>query len=323
MSSGLAKPIPAFDDLPLRQGDPHHSAWGLWENPALGALNHLRDEVVLRIVQEEVRTGERVTLNLPLDAVKPALLGRIDFEQRIINKAPRIINDDVITFNTQTSSQFDSFRHFAYQTEGKFYNGVTQNDIHGPPGSAVNGIDGWAEKAVAGRGILIDFPLWSDEQGIRHDTMTSRASSVDHIKAIMAARHIQPRQGDILFLRTGYVLAYTKLDAAAKAGLKAASHSWPGLQQGEAMTRWLWEQQFADGSSSDHLIAPVDEAWLLHPILLAGWGTPIGELFDLEALAETCKRRSRWSFFVTSVPLVYSGRRSKSYRGAHWFFIVV
>lgn len=61
-STALARPIPAFDDLPLRPGDPHHSAWGLWKNPALGALNHLTDEVVLRAVQEEVRTGERVTL---------------------------------------------------------------------------------------------------------------------------------------------------------------------------------------------------------------------------------------------------------------------
>lgn len=53
--------------------------------------------------------------------------------------------------------------------------------------------------------------------------------------------------------------------------------------------------------------APVEEEWLLHPILLAGWGTPIGELFDLDALAELCKRNNRWSFFITSVPLRYKG----------------
>lgn len=62
MSSNLAQPIPAFDDLPLRPGDPHHSAWGLWKNPALGALNHLTDEVVFRAAKEEFRSGERVTL---------------------------------------------------------------------------------------------------------------------------------------------------------------------------------------------------------------------------------------------------------------------
>jgi hypothetical protein len=39
---------------------------------------------------------------------------------------------------------------------------------------------------------------------------------------------------------------------------------------------------------------------MLHEVLLAGWGCPIGELFDLEALAEECQKQSRWSFFLTS-----------------------
>lgn len=40
--------------------------------------------------------------------------------------------------------------------------------------------------------------------------------------------------------------------------------------------------------------------WALHEVLLAGWGMPIGELFDLEELASHCKESDRWSFFVTS-----------------------
>lgn len=38
----------------------------------------------------------------------------------------------------------------------------------------------------------------------------------------------------------------------------------------------------------------------MHEVLLGGWGCPIGELFDLEALSEMCKQQQRWSFFVTS-----------------------
>lgn len=122
---------------------------------------------------------------------------------------------------------------------------VTQDDIHGTPNSTVNGIDGWAEKAIAGRGILIDYPSWADEQGIPYDPMTTHGITVDEMNAILAARDIHPRPGDVLFLRTGYVPAYMSLDAAAKESLKTANHSWPGLKQGEAMTRWLWERQFA------------------------------------------------------------------------------
>jgi hypothetical protein len=41
-----------------------------------------------------------------------------------------VLTNFQITFNTQGSSQWDSFRHFAYQKEAVFYNGVTQNDVH-------------------------------------------------------------------------------------------------------------------------------------------------------------------------------------------------
>jgi hypothetical protein len=41
--------------------------------------------------------------------------------------------------------------------------------------------------------------------------------------------------------------------------------------------------------------------------LLAGWGMLIGELFNLEKLAEKCKEVGRWSFFLSSVPLNVPG----------------
>jgi hypothetical protein len=41
----------------------------------------------------------------------------------------------------------------------------------------------------------------------------------------------------------------------------------------------------------------------MHEVLLSGWGCPIGEMFDLEKLAEECKKRGRYSFFFTSSPL--------------------
>ena len=90
--------------------------------------------------------------SLPLDLFNPPLLGRAGFEQKVIDKNPLVVNDDVvsllhkkiskivakytpfttddaksailqISFNTQGSSQWDSLRHFAFQKEQKFYNG--------------------------------------------------------------------------------------------------------------------------------------------------------------------------------------------------------
>jgi hypothetical protein len=44
----------------------------------------------------------------------------------------------------------------------------------------------------------------------------------------------------------------------------------------------------------------------LHEWLLAGWGLPIGELFDLENLAAECNKQKKWTFFFSSMPLKVS-----------------
>lgn len=45
----------------------------------------------------------------------------------------------------------------------------------------------------------------------------------------------------------------------------------------------------------------------LHDHLLALWGMPIGELWDLEALAAECERQRTWSYLLTSAPLNTEG----------------
>ncbi|EYE95991.1 uncharacterized protein EURHEDRAFT_411730 [Aspergillus ruber CBS 135680] len=57
---------------------------------------------------------------------------------------------------------------------------------------------------------------------------------------------------------------------------------------------------------SKQTTAPTEEEWHRHPILLTGWGTPLGELFDLDALVELCAKNRRWPFF-TSAQLNYTG----------------
>lgn len=89
----------------------------------------------------------RVSLNWPLDAQsKGSFFERKLFHQELFAKPPRTVNDDIWTFNTQVSSQWDGLRHFAYQKEKKFYNGVTMDDIHSMDSNGdkttVNGIQG-------------------------------------------------------------------------------------------------------------------------------------------------------------------------------------
>lgn len=65
----LKRQLPTFAELPLREGDPPNSAWGLWgPSDKLGALNYLTDELVLRAAKDEVQTGERVGLECATSA---------------------------------------------------------------------------------------------------------------------------------------------------------------------------------------------------------------------------------------------------------------
>lgn len=52
--------IPEFDQLPLRDGDPPYSAWGLYgDRDELGTLNRLTDQRVAEAARTEIKTGAR------------------------------------------------------------------------------------------------------------------------------------------------------------------------------------------------------------------------------------------------------------------------
>lgn len=119
LTSMAPKKLPTFDDLPLDKNGPPGNAWGLWgPDDQLGRLNLLTPETV-RAAASEVREGIRISLDWPLDKISHPPFGRQALEHRILNKAPMTMNDDVITLNTQSSTQWDGFRHY-----GEYHYGV-------------------------------------------------------------------------------------------------------------------------------------------------------------------------------------------------------
>lgn len=76
------------------------------------------------------------------------------------------------------------------------------------------------------------------------------------------------------------------------------------------MLKWIWESEFAavagDMIAFEAFPFQSTDFWM-HEWLLAGWGIPIGELFDLERLAGECRRLGKWTFFFSSVPLKVPG----------------
>lgn len=214
----------------------------------------------------------------------------------------------------------DGLRHFGYQDCAKFYNGATIEDIHAA-GSTINGIGAWSEQGIVGRGILLDYESWRQTQRLSHDAFSAGSIPLDHLKAVAEWEGVEIKFGDILIIRSGipfpipakstiatnvttlgYTSQYTtKTHAEIQALSKINPPPYFGVEQSTEMLHWIWSNFSA--VAADH---PSFECWpstkpyMLHEILLAGWGCPIGELFDLEKLSEYCRDVGRWSFFVAS-----------------------
>ena len=306
---GFPSTLPPFSALPLQEDDPPYSAWGIYgKDDEKGTINRLTKEIVLAAAKSEIQTGERFSLNWPLNALgQETIIGRDSFHMKQWNKAPRIVNDDIWSFNSQGSTQWDGLRHFAYQKEAKFYNGIQLTDMFNMDGSIksnVNGIENWEEKGIVGRGILVDYDRWRRSKGLEYNVLPSDKDptpiTLDQIKAVLAEQGTDIRFGDILIIRTGFTAEHNSASSAEKATV-SKSMKGSGVQQTEAMLAWLWENFSA--VAGDHIsfeMWPSQQSWYMHEVLLAGWGMPIGELFDLEKLAKHCEQVGRWSFFLSS-----------------------
>ncbi|KAH8169448.1 hypothetical protein LIA77_09992 [Sarocladium implicatum] len=306
--------FPSFDDLPLDKSGPPGNAWGLWgPDNELGMLNLLTPDVVAS-ASAEIRSGIRISLDWPLNKPSCPAFERQQFEHKILNKAPMIMNDDAISINTQSSTQWDGFRHYGYQRAKKFYNGHTQDEFDNLSGPL--SIDAYANNGgIIGRGVLIDWYAWAQKRRIARSPFQTNAVYISEIKEIVAESNITLRHGDILFIRTGFTAQYNALSVAEQQGFPDRQPGGLlGLEATQDSLRWLWESRFAAiasdaaGFERGPATGPYNDPDVsIHQWALAGWGMPIGELFDLDTLAEECARLQRWTFFLCSIPLKIPG----------------
>jgi hypothetical protein len=220
--------------------------------------------------------------------------------------------DDIWRFNPQAGSQWDGFRHYSAPTaDGKraWYGGTVSDEISNLESDRIS-IGHWAQNGIAARGFLIDYVSYAEKKGLKANGMNGHAITLEEVKEIAAECNITFKPGDAFFLRCGFTKTWNSLSLEEKKQYRADTlvhkHGHSGLIQSEAVIRFLWENHVVavagDGVSFE--VRPtLDTEWSLHPILLAGWGVPIGEMFDLERLAEMCKKLNRWTFFITSSPL--------------------
>jgi len=214
-------PIP-FSQLPLNKDVPDTklNAWGLYgDNDEKGFLNRQTDAIVKEAADSEIKTGTRISLNAPLDFQRGRpFFERQTFHKEVYQKGVRFVNDDKWTFNTQSSSQWDGFRHFAYQKAQRFYNNTTMADIHKAENRPENflGIHNFAEQGIVGRGVLVDFERWRQRQSSDHEAQKlecfqAHPIKLSWIKEALKEQGTEIKFGDIFIIRSGWMAAYHTL----------------------------------------------------------------------------------------------------------------
>ncbi|KAJ6103547.1 hypothetical protein N7512_010627 [Penicillium capsulatum] len=320
--------FPSRKSLPSLPNAPKDAAW-VWGRTTsianhwkLGRVNLLTPERI-REAASYIRTGEVAVLKLI------PLFHREQFIHEIKSTVPETAFDDIFYMNTQISSQWDGLRHMAHVDSKTFYNGAKTHNFIGPDADSTScSIHHWASHGIVGRAVLLDYWGYSQKIGITFDHYTAHEITYRDLEQCgkWQGLDIRPTSqggdievGDILLLRTGFIASYNTKDPGERevaASKPFSEQEFAGLSREESILDWLHDCYFAAVAGD----APAFEAWgtkqstegltYLHEAILALWGMPLGELWDLEVLARMCREQERWIMFLTSSPANVHGAPS-------------
>jgi len=317
--------LPDYATLRTRTDAPPGSSWGLFgADDQVGTLNFLAFND-LRTAAGEVREGTAFSLDLPSTAIYPSLAPtRSPVEHHVFQRTPFHRDEWLDNFYTQYGTQLDGLRHIGHPEHG-FYNGADAR--HFVPGGGLLSIHHIAALPVAGRAVLLDVDRHLRAKGRPIDHATSHAISARELEDTRLAQDTKVQPGDIVLIRFGWLRWY--LDEAApevREGLSTKQFH-PGLGQSHEVLAWLWDHRVsmvaADNFALECWPAAPDSPFftraereegardphsgIMHRALIALLGMPIGELWNLDALAAACAADRRWSFLLTVAPLTVVG----------------
>jgi kynurenine formamidase len=290
--------IPAYDDLPVHEqlGLPY--SWGLLD-PNLGTLG-LTSHAATQRAACRVEVGESVLLSIPLDLIDPPLFGRAALHHSVHQSDRNTFEDVIDSYNPQSASQWDGFRHVRAREFGYF------GGIDAIEGSDRLGIEHFARRGVVGRGVLLDVARWL---GPSWDPLSPDVVQADALTAVAAHQGVEMEAGDVLCIRLGWLTAYRSLTRDERAH-ETISRQFAGLRSDDATARFLWDHRVAAVCTDNPAVesAPGNRSdGSLHRRLLPMLGVVMGELFDLDRLSVRCADLGRYDFLFIATPLGIPG----------------
>lgn len=303
MTAGRERP--PFDELPVIETLGLRHAWGVHgEDDQIGTVNLLTPGRV-RAAAALVQTGEVLNLTLPLTEPDPPLFGRDRLQHTIYRTDRNTVDDRLDSLFPQGSSQWDGLRHVQCREYG-FYGGITEEP---EVGSGRLGIEHVVQHGLVGRGVLLDIGHHLAAHGAAIDPLADRPVTVAELTACSGEQGVALQPGDILCIRFGWTTAYRALDPEGR-DRYAAAPAFAGLHAGDDTARFLWDSGVAclvvDNPAVETAPGSV-EVGSLHRRLLPLLGFMLGELFDLDRLAEECRQDGRWDFLFMAAPLNMPG----------------
>ena len=209
--------------------------------------------------------------------------------------------DDVVFMPLQASTQWDGLGHIF--DHGMAYNGRRASQVVTSDGDQLTGIETVAS-LIAGRGVLLDVGRALGTDGELPDGF---AITTQHLQATIDAQGECSRvgRGDLVLVRTGQLTRARRDGWGDYAGGPA-----PGLSFTTA--DWLRGTDIA-GIVTDTWGFEVrpnefDVAFQpLHQVAIPHIGLFIGEMWDLDVLADDCAADGVYDFWLTAAPLPVTG----------------
>lgn len=289
--------------------------WGRWgEDDVLGTLNFI-DAAKRKQAAALVREGEVISLSQPFDMNGPqkgwrrrtnpvhTMLDTGTDAERGTQGFPHGLGgaDDVISMPLQCSTQWDGLGHIF--DHGAAWNGRRAGDVVTSDGDLVTGIE-HAAAAPVSRGVLLDVGRHlHPETGELTD---GYAITTADLESCIEAQRSAVGQGDIVLVRTGQ-LSRAKRDGwgdyagGPAPGLSLTTAGWLHSSEIAAIATDTWGFEVRPNEFDVPAFQP------LHQVVIPNMGLTVGELWDLDQLAEKCGERGRYDFLLVAAPLPITG----------------
>ncbi|WP_062299297.1 cyclase family protein [Demequina maris] len=291
--------------------------WGRWgADDVLGTLNHI-DGPARVAAAALVRTGRVISLAQRFDTDGPqkgwrrrtnpvhTMTDTGTDAERGAQGFPHGIGgaDDVISMPLQCSTQWDGLGHIF--DHGVAWNGRRAGDVVTSEGDRVTGIE-HASDVIVARGVLLDVGrALRPDSGELEDGYAITVADLERTIAAQGGSSIV-RRGDIVVVRTGQ-FSRTRREGwgdyagGPAPGLSLTTAGWLHRTRIAAIATDTWGFEVRPNEFDAPSFQP------LHQVVIPNMGLTIGEMWNLDELADACAADARYEFLLSAAPLPITG----------------